>query len=337
MPFLGAIASAQAPIDVNLGNPVRNPDECTITKLQELVASRKENVSIRHEQMEELFEAAAKANLGTLRFVEPSFRRILAHSLLGSGVRYAVYKRVEAKEAIDHTEDEIRVVFEEFDELNHSGAAKAPDSVLRELWIAKNGAQEEARQPDFEFRPRQLLEAGCKSTEHLSSPVQQQQKLLVMDGLPYDPTDPMGFCQRAELAKPHASQQGDNDGQARTRRRKTLGSITYDIGDMVDECFGDIHHRLGSIRFELSKCLQNLAATVSGPQGWHFSSHAQMGPWSPPSCHFGARVGAQRSEAAIEDDHSKLSRGWASGCSVAASDQAPGDHLDLREACRNAR
>ncbi|RYP92697.1 hypothetical protein DL770_001210 [Monosporascus sp. CRB-9-2] len=140
MPFLGAIASAQAPIDVNLDNPVRTSDESTITKLQELVASRKGKFSVGHEQIQELFEAAAKANLGTLRLVEPSFPPSLAHTILDSTVRYAVYTDVEAKEAIDLMENEIKVVYEVFDELNHSGAAKAPDSVSRKLWVRRLSA-----------------------------------------------------------------------------------------------------------------------------------------------------------------------------------------------------
>ncbi|RYP32052.1 hypothetical protein DL767_005406 [Monosporascus sp. MG133] len=258
----------------NLHNPVRTSDESTITKLQELVASRKGRCSIRHEQMQELFEAAAKANLRTLKLVEPSFPPNLGAHYPGLSVRYAVYTYVEAKEAIDLMGNEIKLVYEVFAELDHSGAAKAPDPVLRELW---------------------LLEAGRKSTKPLRSPVQQQQKLLVIDGLSYDLTDPMGFRQRAELAKPHASQQGDNDGQAWARRRKAMSSITCDIGDMVDELFGDIYPRPDNIRFEI------------GPQGWHFGSHAQTGPRSPSGSYFGAQVGAQRSEAATKDDDNERS------------------------------
>ncbi|RYO96577.1 hypothetical protein DL765_011556 [Monosporascus sp. GIB2] len=120
-----------APIDVNVDNPVRTPDESAITKLQEFVVSREGKLSTMHEQMQELFEAAAKANLGNVEIGRAILsRRILADAILGPSVPHAVYKDVEAEEAIRLMENEIEVVREVFDELNYSDAAKAPDFVL---------------------------------------------------------------------------------------------------------------------------------------------------------------------------------------------------------------
>ncbi|RYP52116.1 hypothetical protein DL768_002666 [Monosporascus sp. mg162] len=121
-----------APIDVNVDNPVRTPNESAITKLQEFVVSREGKLSTMHEQMQELFEAAAKANLGNVEIGRAILsRRILADTILGPSVPHAVYKDVEAEEAIRLMENEIEVVREVFDELNYSGAAKAPDFVLQ--------------------------------------------------------------------------------------------------------------------------------------------------------------------------------------------------------------
>ncbi|RYP80024.1 hypothetical protein DL769_002668 [Monosporascus sp. CRB-8-3] len=36
-----------------------------------------------------------------------------------------------------------------------------------------------------------------------------------------------------------------------------MGSVTYDIGVIVDESLGNIHHHLGNARVEMSKCLGN--------------------------------------------------------------------------------
>ncbi|RYP93844.1 hypothetical protein DL770_000040 [Monosporascus sp. CRB-9-2] len=120
------------PIDVNVDNPVRTPNESAITKLQQFVASREGKLSAMHEQMQELFEAAAKANLGNVEIGRAILsRRILADTILGPSVPHAVYKDVEAEEAIRLMENEIEVVREVFDELNYSGAAKAPDFVLQ--------------------------------------------------------------------------------------------------------------------------------------------------------------------------------------------------------------
>ncbi|RYP10700.1 hypothetical protein DL764_000490 [Monosporascus ibericus] len=121
-----------APIDVNVDNPVRSPDESAITKLQEFVVSREGKLSTMHEQMQELFEAAAKANLGNVEIGRAILsRRILADTILGPSVPHALYKDVEAEEAIRLMENEIEVVREVFDELNYSGAARAPDFVLQ--------------------------------------------------------------------------------------------------------------------------------------------------------------------------------------------------------------
>ncbi|RYO86351.1 hypothetical protein DL762_004767 [Monosporascus cannonballus] len=120
-----------APIEVNVDNPVRTPDESAITKLQEFVVSREGKLSTMHEQMQELFEAAAKANLGNVEIGRAILsRRILADAILGPSIPHAVYKDVEAEEAIRLMENEIEVVREVFDELNYSDAAKAPDFVL---------------------------------------------------------------------------------------------------------------------------------------------------------------------------------------------------------------
>ncbi|RYP64984.1 hypothetical protein DL769_006479 [Monosporascus sp. CRB-8-3] len=120
------------PIDVNIDNPMRTPNESAITKLQEFVVSREGKLSTMHEQMQELFEAAAKANLGNVEIGRAILsRRILADSILGPSVPHGVYKDVEAEEAIRLMENEIEVVREVFDELNYSGAAKAPDFVLQ--------------------------------------------------------------------------------------------------------------------------------------------------------------------------------------------------------------
>ncbi|RYP75489.1 hypothetical protein DL771_002374 [Monosporascus sp. 5C6A] len=121
-----------APIDVNFDNSVRTPNESAITKLQEFVVTREGKLSAMHKQMQELFEAAAKANLGNVEIGRAILsRRILADAILGPSVPHAVYKDVEAEEAIRLMENEIEVVREVFDELNYSGAAKAPDFVLQ--------------------------------------------------------------------------------------------------------------------------------------------------------------------------------------------------------------
>lgn len=120
------------PIDIDSDHSERQPAEQVVTKLQEFVASRNGKLSAMYEQMQDLFEAAAKANLGNVEIGRAILsRRIAADGSSGLNVPRVVHRDEEAEEAIRLMEDEVEVVRERFRRLGQTGPAEAPDFVLQ--------------------------------------------------------------------------------------------------------------------------------------------------------------------------------------------------------------
>ena len=124
------------PSNGSRGHPGRSPNEETATKLQQFVTSRNGKLSMMYEQLQDMFEAAAKANLSNVE----TGRAILSRRLAADGdsgldlPRLSVHRDAEAEEAIRLMENEVRVVRERFadlDETDGSGAASAPDFVMQ--------------------------------------------------------------------------------------------------------------------------------------------------------------------------------------------------------------
>ena len=120
------------PINVGRGHPARTPNEETATKLRQFVTSRNGKLSMMYEQLQDMFEAAAKANLGNVEIGRAILsRRIAADSDSGFDFPRTIYKDAEAEEAIQLMENEVKVVRERFEDLDESGAASAPDFVMQ--------------------------------------------------------------------------------------------------------------------------------------------------------------------------------------------------------------
>ncbi|KAK7749330.1 hypothetical protein SLS62_008181 [Diatrype stigma] len=119
------------PIEIESDHPKRQPAEQVVTKLQEFVASRNVKLSAMYEQMQDLFEAAARANLGNVEIGRAILsRRIAADGSSGMDVPRVVHRDEEAEEAIRLMEDEVEVVRERFRRLGQTGPANAPDFIL---------------------------------------------------------------------------------------------------------------------------------------------------------------------------------------------------------------
>lgn len=119
------------PIDTESDDPKGQTGEKVVTKLQELVASRDGKLSAMYGQMQTLFEAAAKSNLGNVEIGRAILaRRIVADSSSsGLDVPQNFHRDDEAEEAIHLMEDEVEVVRERFKNLGQFGAVEASDFV----------------------------------------------------------------------------------------------------------------------------------------------------------------------------------------------------------------
>lgn len=125
-------AYSSVPIDLDSDDSKGDAGEKVVTKLQEFVANREGKLSATYGQMQTLFEAAAKSNLGNVEIGRAIIsRRIVADGSLGLDVPRNFHRDDEAEEAIRLMEDEVEVVRERFRSLGQSGAAEAPDFVLQ--------------------------------------------------------------------------------------------------------------------------------------------------------------------------------------------------------------
>lgn len=123
------------PIEFDPENPGRTPQAFAVSQIRQFVASRDGKLPAMYAQMQTLFEAAAKANLGNVEIG----RAILAQRLgadrnSGFDLSDAIFlKDDEAEEAIRLMANEVEVVREHFKRLDKSGsgASTAPDFVVQ--------------------------------------------------------------------------------------------------------------------------------------------------------------------------------------------------------------